>query len=88
MTKLRLCTCLLLVWVGVVVAGLPARADDNEQRYTLDEAVTLVRNTYGGQVLQATSRKKGERLVYRIRVLTDDGHVRTFVVDADTGDVR
>ncbi len=88
MIKLRLCACLLLLCAGVVAASPPARADDNERRYTLDQAVTLVRDTYGGQVLQATSRKTGERLVYRIRVLTDDGHVRTFVVDADTGDVR
>lgn len=87
MKTLRFCVCLLLLWAWGGAAAPVARAGD-EPRYTLDQAVALVRDNHGGQVLQATSRKKGDRLVYRIRVLTDDGHVRTFVVDADTGEVR
>jgi len=56
-----------------------------EPRYSLDEAVTLVKQSVGGQVLRAEKQKKNERIVYEIRILTDDGLVRDLVFDAENG---
>ena len=56
-----------------------------EPRYSLDEAVTLVKQSVGGEVLRAESRQKNGRTVYEIRVLTDDGLVRDLVFDAENG---
>jgi len=55
---------------------------------SLDEAIALVREKSGGKVLRADTKQSGERRIHEIRVLTDDGHVRTYVVDARTGRVK
>ena len=86
MRKLRLYACLLVV-LGTLSLAAPSVAFSRDD-YTLDEAVALVKDAFGGQVLKATSTERDGRLVHRIRILTDDGRVRTFVVDAQDGLVR
>jgi uncharacterized membrane protein YkoI len=56
-----------------------------EPRYSLDEAVVLVKQSVGGEVLRAKKRQKNGRTVYDIRVLTDDGLVRDLLFDAENG---
>lgn len=56
-----------------------------EPRYTLDEAVALVKQSVGGEVLRAVAEEKDDRTIYEIRVLMDDGLVRDLVFDAETG---
>ena len=50
-----------------------------------DEAVAIVRARTGGKVLRAERGSNQGRAAYRIRVLTPDGRVREYRVDATTG---
>lgn len=54
---------------------------------SLAQATQMVRERTGGQVLRAETRREQGRTVHRIRVLTDDGRVQTWRVDAETGRV-
>ena len=56
-----------------------------EPRYSLDEAVVLVKQSVGGEVLRAKSSQREGRTVYEIRILTDDGLVRDLLFDAENG---
>jgi len=85
MRKLRLYPCLMVALVTLWLAAPSVVLSRDGERYTLDQAVTLVKQTYGGQVLKATSTERGGRRLYKIRVLTEDGHVHTFTVDARDG---
>lgn len=85
MRKLRLYTGSLVVF-GILWLAAPCAAFSQDvERYTLDQAVALVKKTFGGQVLKAESTERDGRLVHQIRVLTEDGRVRTFTVDANDG---
>ncbi len=88
MRKLRLYTCLmlLLAMLWLAVPGIAVSRDG--ERYTLDQAISLVRDTFGGTVLKATPTEHDDRLIYKIRILTEDGRVRTIKVDAQDGLVR
>lgn len=55
------------------------------ENVSLDQAVRMVRERSGGRVLRAETRRQNGRAVHRIRVLSDDGRVRTYAVDAETG---
>lgn len=66
----------------------PPPREEPEVRLSLDEAAAMVRQRTGGRVVRADRRQQGDRLVYEIRVLTDDGRVRTYRVDAATGAMR
>ena len=67
-------------------AAEPVRmAPASEQNVSLAEATRRVREHAGGQVLRAETRRDKGRTVHRIRVLTEDGRVRNWHVDADTG---
>ena len=55
------------------------------EEISLDEAVRRVREQSGGRVLRAETRRENGRTVHRIRVLSPDGRVRTWTVDAETG---
>ena len=71
-------------------AGLVAAAGDvavpdaiARDRVTLEEAVRRVRKQYGGRIISAETRGKGDRRVHVIKVLTDDGTVRTVRIPAN-----
>lgn len=53
-----------------------------------DAAVALVRTRHGGRVLRAERGTSGGRVVYQVRVLSPDGRVRDYEVDALTGQIR
>ena len=50
-----------------------------------DAAVAMVRERSGGKVVRADRYEQDGRVVYRIRVVTADGRVREYRVDATTG---
>jgi hypothetical protein len=83
--------CLALAGGGMLVAVTPAAAQPPLQLAQagngigLAEATRMVRDQTGGQVLRAETRRDKGRTVHRIRVLTEDGRVRTWHVDAETG---
>jgi uncharacterized membrane protein YkoI len=54
-------------------------------RYSLDDAVALVKEKIGGKILRAETLQRDNRTVYQVRVITDDGRVRTISVDAQDG---
>ena len=66
------------------------REDDTEleaaQRgcMTLDQAVEQVRRQYNGRIVSAVTRLQGKREVHVIKVLTEDGTVRTVNVPGCT----
>ena len=61
---------------------------ERAERYSLDQAVNMVRREYGGKVIRAESRDSGGRRLHYVKVHTDDGRVRTFKVDATSGKIR
>ena len=56
-----------------------------EPRYSLDDAVMLVKESVGGEVLRAKTTQREGRIVHEIRILTDDGLVRDLLFDAENG---
>jgi len=65
----------------VQVSGAAALSE----QVSLDQAVRMVRERSGGRVLRAETQRQNGRTVHRIRVLSDDGRVRNYSVDAQTG---
>lgn len=68
--------------------GRPAAehaADPRPAAISKDEAVAMVRARTGGKVVRAERSSQQGRTVYRIRVLTAEGRVREYRVDAATG---
>ncbi len=72
----------------LVVAQLAAGASHGSAPVTLDDAIALVRAKSGGKVLRAETKQRERGVVHEIRVLTEDGHVRTYIVDGRTGEVK
>ena len=56
--------------------ALPARAADDRTYTDLPEAVARVENETGGKVLQVRPIQRGDREVYRMKVLTPEGRVK------------
>jgi len=78
----------LLLVVGL--AGTVARAQELLVRTEMSEdaAVAMVREQTEGKVVRVDRKVEGGAVVYRIRVLSPDGRVREFRVDAATGSLR
>jgi uncharacterized membrane protein YkoI len=90
------CAVAALLCVAALALGAPALASplaappvvrmaQAENGISLEQATRMVREQTGGQVLRAETRRDKGRTVHRIRVLTEDGLVRTWRVDAETG---
>lgn len=47
---------------------------------SLDQAVEQVRRQYNGRIVSAETRVSGNREIHYIKVLTDDGKVKTVTV--------
>ncbi len=62
----------------VMVADAAAAKDE----ISLSEAVARVRREYGGRILEAETRGQNGRRVHVIKVLTDEGRVRTVRIPA------
>jgi len=56
-------------------------------RISLDQAVAMVLGRYGGKVIRAETRTRNGRTIHSIKLLTDDGRVRTVQVDGETGQI-
>jgi uncharacterized membrane protein YkoI len=77
----------LAVLVAVAVQWPVAVAEEPADTKALspDDAVALVRREAEGKVVRVDSRQEVAGLVYHIRVLTPDGRLREYRVDAATG---
>jgi uncharacterized membrane protein YkoI len=80
----------LIAWLAVVVAAGSIRVSlaQATPKYSIDEAVTIVKKDFSGRVLRATPEQQDGRTIYEIRILTDDGLVRTIIFDAESGQVE
>jgi uncharacterized membrane protein YkoI len=52
---------------------------------SLAQATSMAQGRYQGRVVRAETVQVGDRLVHEIRILGDDGRVRTVRIDAQTG---
>jgi uncharacterized membrane protein YkoI len=52
---------------------------------SLAQATSMAQGRYQGRVVRAETVQMGDRLVHEIRILGDDGRVRTVRIDAQTG---
>jgi len=67
--------------VLLLLGGTAGAAQD--RRTSLDEAVSDARERYNGKVLSAETHRHNGRETHSVRVLTGDGRVRRYRVDAD-----
>lgn len=81
---LAACLCIAGGMTGVAVSQNLVRPGPRAP-YDLDEAVVLVTERYPGRVIRADTIREGQRVVHRIRILTDNSIVRTVYVDPDAG---
>ena len=76
----------------LVMALFPAAARAQEAlvptKVSEDAAVAMVREQTDGKVVRVDRKVEGGAVVYRIRVLSPDGRLREFRVDAATGSLR
>ena len=81
--------CLVLL-VALGLPGNTARAQDTLVRSEMSEdaAVAMVRQQTDGKVVRVDRKLEGGAVFYRIRVLSPDGRLREFRVDAATGSLR
>lgn len=71
---------------GALAAGLTASAALGAAAIaSADEAAAVAREATGGRVLGVQTERKGDALVYRVKVLLDDGRVQIITVDGDSG---
>ncbi|MDA8092840.1 MAG: PepSY domain-containing protein [Betaproteobacteria bacterium] len=68
--------------------GVRRGAPAARSRITLGQAMQLIEAQTGGRVVNATQVSESGREVYRIKVLTREGEVRTYDVDAQTGAIQ
>ena len=78
MKRLRKVFCLLLI--GAAMAAAPLQAAQKEGM-TLEQAAAMVRQQTGGTILAAEPRTVNGKLMYRIKVLTKQRHVRSVWID-------
>ncbi len=55
---------------------------------SLDEAVARAERQFDARVVRAEEKRRGERRIYRIRLLSGDGRVFDVTVDAETGRIE
>jgi len=82
----RIASSAALVLV-LALSGQPAGAAHAlaERTITLDEAVARAERQYKARAVRAEEERQGDRIVYRIRLLDDDGRVFEVRIDAATG---
>jgi uncharacterized membrane protein YkoI len=69
----------------------PAQRDQlfpAQRNVSLEQAKSIAQGRYPGQVVGTRTVQVGDRLVHEIRILGDDGRVRTVRVDAQTGSIQ
>jgi uncharacterized membrane protein YkoI len=54
---------------------------------SLAQATAMAQSRFRGRVVRAETVQQGGRVIHEIRILGDDGRVRTVRVDAETGAV-
>lgn len=76
--------------VGAGVAGArgappPKQQQNSHEQLSLERAVQQVQQQTNGRILAADSISNGRSKLYRIKVLTPDGHVRVMQLHSNDG---
>lgn len=74
---IRLVTLLVLLLASTLACAGP------ERRTSLDEAVSDARERYPGRVISAETRQRDGHEYHNVRILTRDGRLHRYRVDAD-----
>jgi uncharacterized membrane protein YkoI len=77
--------CLLLLMIATTFEDGHASAEITLAKVTLDEATRQVLKEGKKRVLGATTETINGREVHIIKVLTPDGRIQHFKIDAETG---
>jgi uncharacterized membrane protein YkoI len=80
--------CLAVVVAAALAQESLAQESLVREAISEDVAVALVREQTDGKVVRVDRKMEGGALVYRVRVLSPDGRLREYRVDAATGAVR
>jgi hypothetical protein len=77
----------LFASAGVAAArgAPPARQQSSHEQMSLERAVQQVQQQTKGRILAADSIPNGRNKLYRIKVLTPDGHVRVMQLRSNDG---
>lgn len=51
------------------------------------DAAEIVRRQYGGRVMGVKTLQRDGRVIYQVRILQDDGRMRTISVDGHSGKI-
>ena len=81
MTKRLLCVLMLAFSLGLV-------SPDASAAMSREQAVRMVQQQTDGRILSVDTVRRGNRIIYRIKVLTPEGHVRVIEVDGGRVDSR
>lgn len=85
---------LALCWAGLTLSPqaqgtqplrLAQSEANSEARISASQAAAIVQKHYGGKVLNIQAKQKSGHMIYRIKILQDNGRIRTVGVDARTG---
>jgi uncharacterized membrane protein YkoI len=82
MAAYALLACATLLPFPDAQAGRFSGPEGRAGQISLDRAVEQVQQSTGGRILGAETVDRGGRVVYRVKVLTRDGHVRYVYVEA------
>lgn len=74
----------VLIWLVCLQSALAAPAEGLRSDFA--SATRHVERRYGGQVIAVAPAAERARAV-KVKVLLDDGRVKTLVVDAETGEI-
>lgn len=87
-----------LLWVCVLAAAMPSVLMANDLRALqivqqspqigADQAAAIVRDRTGGRVLNVRPTAESGRAGYAVKILLNEGRVRTVVIDAKSGRER
>jgi len=75
----------LAVILLIASLGEAKKKPRKTMRYNLDYAVSKVRRQYKGKVIGARTSWRGDEPVHKVKILTEDGRVRTVYVSGSSG---
>lgn len=101
-SRRAVCTQLLSALLLLIVAAGPGVALTHAQsaastssqsartasaQISAADAAEIVRRQHGGRVMGVQTRQRDGRVVYQVRILQDDGRMRTINVDGHSGKI-
>ena len=78
---MRILPALLLVAATLVVVPAHGAGREEDPRARLPESIRRIETETGGRVLQVRPMQRGDREIYRMKVLTPEGRVRVMQDD-------